>query len=341
MSIEIPDKAYGTLSLTLTKTPPPREESLKLLKYLYEKHGVKHFNGGMIYQIDPAFNNLELLAEFFSGIDGSDCILSYKGGVNPANYVPTSSQEFLDSEFAKIGEAFKGVEKIPKIIFNIARIDKTIPIEEVAKYLDDKVAKDEYVVGWGLSEVGPETLKKAVASGKVSLLELEFSMLTQDILEMGTLKIASDHEIPVICYSPIGRGLLTDKGVSPGFLESLSPTDGRIIGGLERFKPENYEANYKYLKQLYDYAHDKKNCTLQQLALGYLSGLSGLKDFKGISKVTKVVPLPGSAKIANVDELYDTVKLSEAEILEVQEIIDSNTVHGGRYNARLAAVLHG
>ncbi|CAH6723332.1 putative pyridoxal reductase [[Candida] jaroonii] len=341
MSIQIPDKAYGTLSLTWTKTPPPREESLKILKYLYEKHGVRHFNGGMIYQVDPAFNNLKLLAEFFKSFDSSDCILSYKGGVDPATYRPSSSPEFLDSEFKAIGEAFEGTDKKPKIIFNIARIDKSTPIEDVAKYLDAKVAKDDYVVGWGLSEVGPETLKKAIANGKVSLLELEFSMLTQDILEMGTLKIASENEIPIICYSPIGRGLLTEKGVSPGFLESLAPTDGRIIGGLERFKPENYEANHKYLKELHDYAHEKKNCTLEQLALGYLSSMTGKENFKGIAKVTKLVPLPGSAKIANIDQLYDSVELTAQELLEVQEIIDSNTVQGARYNARLAPLLHG
>lgn len=340
MSINIPDKAYGTMSLTWTNTPPKREESLEILKYLYEKKGLRHFNGGMLYQSDPAFNNLQLLLEFFESFDGSDCIFSFKGCINKMTYMPDSSPEFIDTEFLEIAEAFKKVTNKPKVIFNIGRIDKTRPMEEVAKYLQKKVSQDELIVGWGISECGPETLYKAVSTAEVSLLELEIFMLTQDVIDLGTLKIASDYGVPIIAYSPMAKGLLTDKGVSPGYLEYLGPTSRVIAAGFDRFKPENYEANLKFLKQLYDYAHNKKNCSLQQLALAYVSGLSGLENFKDITKVTKIVPLPGSANLENIDQLYSEVKLSSTEVLEIQDIIGSNTVHGIRYNSLFAPTLN-
>lgn len=340
MSVNIPEKAYGTMSLTWTPTPPPKGESLKILKYLYEKKGIRHFNGGMLYQSDPKFNNLELMLEFFQSFDGSACILSFKGCINETTFIPDSSPQFIDTEFVKIAKAFESIEKRPKIIFTIGRVDKTRPIEEVAKYLESKVEHDDIIVGWGISECGPETLSKAVAVAKVSLLELEISILTQDVINLGTLKIASDNKIPIIGYSPMAKGLLTEKGISPGYLESLNPSSTVVVFGFDRFKAENYEANYKYLKQLHDYAHSKKNCSLQQLALAYVSGLSGVKNFKGITQVTRVIPLPGSSKIENIDQLYTEITLSNEELFEIQEMIDSYTVQGGRYSSIFAASLN-
>lgn len=86
------------------------------------------------------------------------------------------------------------------------------------------------LVGVGLSEVGPDTIKKAHVIHPLSLVEVEFSLWSTDILTNGVAAIAKSLNIPVVAYSPLGRGFLT------GQLKSARDIpEGDIRGYLDRF----------------------------------------------------------------------------------------------------------
>jgi len=69
---------------------------------------------------------------------------------------------------------------------------------------------------------------------------------------------------------------------------------------------------------------DKKNCSLNQLALAWV-----------IHKGPDVVPIPGTTKKANLDSNIRvfSVHLSEEEIAEIEAAVPIDEVAGERYHA--------
>ena len=68
----------------------------------------------------------------------------------------------------------------------------------------------------GLSEVSAETLRRAHAVHPITALQVEYSPFTLDIEDPKTavLQTARELGVKIVCYSPVGRGLLTGKIVS-------------------------------------------------------------------------------------------------------------------------------
>jgi aryl-alcohol dehydrogenase-like predicted oxidoreductase len=90
-----------------------------------------------------------------------------------------------------------------------------------------------------------------------------------------------------------------------------------------RMSPENLEKNKVLLERVKTLA-DKKNCSLNQLALAWV-----------IHKGPDVVGIPGTTKKANLDSNIGafSVHLSEEEIAEIEAAVPIDEVAGGRYPA--------
>jgi aryl-alcohol dehydrogenase-like predicted oxidoreductase len=63
---------------------------------------------------------------------------------------------------------------------------------------------------YGLSEVTPDEIKRAHAIHPVCCLELEWSLANRD-LEAEIVPLARELGIGILAYSPLGRGILTNK----------------------------------------------------------------------------------------------------------------------------------
>lgn len=338
-AVPITTQGFGTMSMTWTPTPPPFEKSIATLKYIYEKYGVKFFNGGLFYHIHADRTNMMLLKQFVEEVQDEELIISIKGGVTPS-IVPDGSAKLIKNSIDECVKYLKVGEKKPKVLFEVARVDKTIPYEETIGYIYEHVKSGE-IDGISLSEVGPESIKKAVSVAPISAIEVELSLFSQDIIHNGVLAEASKHQVPIVAYSPLARGILTDFAVEhPDFLASIDETDIRKSFGLDRFTPEIFEENKKRLKALYEFAH-KKGISLESLAMSYAESLSGLENFFGIAKVSQIIPIPsGSTKEKN-DKNFSTIKLSRADIDEIQDIIANTEVKGLRYNSHAEGLLNG
>lgn len=116
----------------------------------------------------------------------------------------------------------------------------------------------------------------------ITCVEVEFSLVCEDIVSDGVLEGCSRCNIPIVAYSPLGRGLLTDYTVDNAdtFLSLLYEDVFRRR--FDKFNPENCEHSMKLLKELYKFAHTKKNTSLESLSLSWILKISQPTDFEGI-----------------------------------------------------------
>ncbi len=94
-------------------------------------------------------------------------------------------------------------------LYYLHRKDPATAIEETVGAMAELV-KAGKVKAIGLSEVSPETLRKAHAVHPVSALQSEYSLWTREP-EDELLKTCEELGIAFVAYSPLGRGFLTGQ----------------------------------------------------------------------------------------------------------------------------------
>ena len=203
-----------------------------------------------------------------------------------------------------------GIETID--LFYQHRVDPDVPIEETVGAMAELV-KAGKVRALGLSEAGPETIRKAHATHPIAALQNEYSLFTRDPEET-IIPLCEELGITLVPYSPLGRGQLTGGLTSPDQL-----SDGDFRKNLPRFQAEAMTANAALVETLKGIA-EAKGATAAQLALAWLLSR---KDF--------VVPIPGARKIRHLEEnaAAADITLTGAEQAEIGEALAN--VAGARY----------
>src|SRR5262249_7544491 len=127
-----------------------------------------------------------------------------------------------------------GVDTID--LYYIHRIDRTVPIEDTVGAMAKLVAagKVRYL---GLSEAGPETIRRAHRTHPIAALQTEYSLWTRD-LEAEILPTIRELGIGLVPYCPLGRGFLT---ATLKVQTDLAPHDRRR--NHPRFQEGNFQRN--------------------------------------------------------------------------------------------------
>jgi len=207
------------------------------------------------------------------------------------------------------------------------RIDKNVPIEETMGALKELVeaGKIKYI---GLSECSSDTLRRAHAVHPVAAVQMEYSPFSLEIEkeQYGLLKTCRELGVAIVCYSPLGRGMLTGQYKSPDDLE-----ENDFRRHMPRFSKENFPKNLQLVDQLTTIAK-KKGCTPGQLTLAWI--LAQGEDF---------IPIPGTSKIKNLEEnaAAAQIKLSKEEIQEIRQASEKADMAGDRYNPEFSLNLFG
>ncbi|CAF1071516.1 unnamed protein product [Adineta steineri] len=212
-------------------------------------------------------------------------------------------------------------------LYYVHRIDKNTPIEETMGALKELVQAGK-IKHIGLSECSSDTLRRAYAVHPVAAVQIEYSPFSLDIEHenIGLLKTCRELGVAIVCYSPLGRGLLGGQIKSPDDLE-----EGDFRRHLPRFSKENFPKNLQLVDTLSSIAK-KKNCTTGQLTLAWI--LAQGEDF---------FVIPGTTKIKNLEENVGAagVKLSKEEEQEIRQACENADIVGGRYPESLSASLFG
>ena len=209
-----------------------------------------------------------------------------------------------------------GVDHID--IYRPGRLDPNVPIEETISAIADLV-KAGFVRAIGLSEVGPDTIRRAHAVHPISDLQIEYSLISRGP-ETRIFPLLSELGIGVTAYGVLSRGLLS--GSKP-----KSPRDFRAH--LPRFAGENLERNARLVEALRQMAAEK-GAAPSQLAIAWV-----------LAKGPSIVPLIGARTRTQLAESLKAfeITLSPADMARIEAALPPAAVAGTRYDERQMRVL--
>jgi len=164
------------------------------------------------------------------------------------------------------------------------RPDPNVPIEDVAGAVKEFIDAGK-VKYFGLSESGPNTIRRAHAVQPVSVLQTEYSLFAREVEQL--FPVLDELGIGFVPYSPLGRGFLTGA-VKPA--DQYDAADSRANGRYEWWLPGNYEKNFAIVEKLTAIA-ESKGASLSQLSLAWL-----------LTRGQHIVPIPGSRSAKRVEQ---------------------------------------
>jgi pyridoxine 4-dehydrogenase len=300
-------------------SPTPDEQAFAVMKKALSL-GANYWNGGMFYGT-PDNNSLHLLNRYFTKYpeDADKVVINIKGGLKPGfkpATKPDDVREFIE-ECLQILDGKKFLD-----VFELARVIPGEPVEDALAVVEEYI-KAGKIGQIGLSEVGANTIRKVAKLHKIASVEVEFSAFSTELLDNGVAEACAELNIPILAYSPLGRGFLTGQWKT---VDDLPAEDRRR--NFPRYSPENFEINLKLAKAFSDIA-TKKGCATSQLAIAWVRSYSSKQG------VAQILPLPGTSSLSRLEENMTLVDITPEEKAEINEIIKKLPVVGNRYPGAL------
>ena len=174
------------------------------------------------------------------------------------------------------------------------RVDFEVPIEETVGAMAELVEAGK-VRHLGLSEAGPETIRRAHAVHPIAALQSEYSLWSRDI-EAEIIPTCRELGIGLVPYSPLGRGYLTG---TIGSTDDLAQGDFRRNN--PRFTDDALAANQAVVDTVTAVAK-ARGCTPGQVALAWV-----------LAQGDDVVPIPGTKRTTYLEQ---NVAAAEVELTD-------------------------
>ena len=245
-----------------------------------------------------------ILATKFGVIRGEDG--SFLGRNGSPEYVPIACEASLRR---------LGVDHID--LYYLHGPDDKIPIEETIGAMARLVDKGQ-VRYLGISNIQPEGIRRAFAAHPVVALQSEYSIWDRAV-EAEVIPLCRELGIGFVCYSPLGRGVLTGRIKD---VEALDKDDARRIH--PRFLGENFQKNLLLVNRIEELAREK-GCSPAQLSLAWL-----------LAQGEDIVPIPGTKTLKYLEENVDAlnIHLTTEDLARINEAAPAGTVAGAPYPER-------
>jgi aryl-alcohol dehydrogenase-like predicted oxidoreductase len=305
--LEVSALGLGCMSMAGVYNPPqPKEKMIPIIRTAVEQ-GVTFFDTAEVY---GPFLSEEIVGEALEPFKGKVVIATKFGFGYNGNQTAG-----LDSRPERIRQAVEGSLKRLRIetidLCYLHRRDPNVPIEDVAGTVKDLIQEGK-IRYFGLSEVSPETIRRAHAVQKVTAVQSEYSMLER-VMEKNIFPVCEELGIGFVPWGPTARGLLTDK------YNNFSELDYRRAA-IPYFQEQALEANQALLAIVRDWA-ERKEATPVQVALAWI-----------IAQKPWIVPIPGTT---NPDHSLENigargVHFTQAELVEIRNSIEGVAVRGVR-----------
>ncbi|KKK20799.1 hypothetical protein AOCH_007156 [Aspergillus ochraceoroseus] len=201
----------------------------------------------------------------------------------------------------------------------LRRQDPTTTVEHTVTVLAQLV-KEGKIGGIGLSEVDAETIRRANKIHPIAAVEVELSLWDTSILTNGVAETCAELGISVVAYSPLGRGILAGA-----FTKVSELHDSDFRKHLPRYQDAAMTQNVKLLNEVNDLAA-RKGLAPIQVALAWILTLSGKPG------MPTIIPIPGGTTTDKVTQnLQGVPHLSDADMAEIDAILEQNKITGARY----------
>jgi len=311
----------GCMGMSGIYGPSDRSESIATIHAAMDA-GITLLDTGDFY---GSGHNEMLIGEALRGLKGSQrdaALVSVKFGAmrDPAggwigyDARPEAVKNFLVYSLQRLG-----VDHID--IYRPARLDPNVPIEDTVGAIADMV-KAGYVRHIGLSEVGPQTIRRAAAVHPVSDLQIEYSLVSRGI-EDGILATCRELGIGITAYGVLSRGLISGHWRKEG----AGATDFRTHS--PRFQGENVERNLALVDALRKIA-EAKGVTVAQIAIAWVA-----------AQGDDIVPLVGARQRTRLEEALGSlgVALAADDLAAIERAVPRGAAAGERYAAAQMAHL--
>ncbi|HJU99384.1 MAG TPA: aldo/keto reductase [Burkholderiaceae bacterium] len=320
---QVSQLGLGLMGMSDLYGPADRAESLATIHAALEA-GVTLLDTGDFYGMG---HNELLLREALAGRRREQAVISVKfgalrdplGGWNGVDNRPVALKNFLAYSLQRLG-----VDDID--IYRPARLDPAVPIEDTVGAMAGLV-KAGLIRHIGLSEVGPETLRRAHAVHPISDLQIEYSMISRGI-EDGIVQTCRELGIGITAYGVLSRGLISGHWTA----RRAGEGDFRVQHS-PRFQGDNLHHNLALVERVRAIAVER-GVSVAQLAIAWVAA-------QGAALGADIVPLVGARSRLRLAEALGAagVRLSVADLARLEQVVPAGAAAGARYNAHAVALL--
>jgi aryl-alcohol dehydrogenase-like predicted oxidoreductase len=304
----------GCMGMSYAYGAADEAESLRVL-HRYVDLGGNFLDTAEIY---GPFDNERLLGRFLAEVPRDSVVVATKFGfrVDPVTRVisgadssPANIRKVADESLARLG-----IERIDLLYQH--RVDPSVPIEDVAGTLKELIAAGK-VRTFGLSEAGPDTIRRAHAVHPVAAVQSEYSLWTREPETNGVLATLRELGIGFVPYSPLGRGFLTGAIRKPS---DLPADDWRHTN--PRFQEAAIKQNLALAEHVRQMAA-REGCTPAQLALAWV-----------LAQGDDIVAIPGTKRVKYLEDNLGAarVTLTSGELAELDRVFPVGVAEGERYS---------
>jgi aryl-alcohol dehydrogenase-like predicted oxidoreductase len=310
----------GCMGMSQSYGPPDAEESVRTLQRALDL-GVTLIDTADAY---GKGDNERLVGRVIAS-RRRDVVLATKFGIvpnasGPATNVdarPERVRSCCDASLARLG-----IDTID--LYYLHRVDPNVPIEETVGAMGELVREGK-VRFLGLSEAGPDNIRRAHATHPIAALQSEYSLWTREP-EDRVLPVCRELGIGFVPFSPLGRGFFAGAVRDAGAIPA-----GDVRRGLPRFQGGNLERNLAVFERFEALAREK-GCSPPQLALAWV-----------LAKGRDIVPIPGTKRQRNLEDnaAAAALALSAEDIAELDGLFPIGSAAGTRYPAESMKLLDG
>ncbi|WP_434759655.1 aldo/keto reductase [Enemella sp. A6] len=284
---------YGSMGTAVGYGPADDSESIAAIRKAHEL-GVTHFDTAEMYGWGTGE---KLLGTALAPIR-DEVTIATKFGFTPS-FAPDSRPEHI-REVVEASLRNLGTDHIDLLYQHVH--DPQVPVEEVVGVMAEFVTAGK-VRHLGLSNTGPEQIRKAHAVHPISVLQAEYSIFARETESFW--RVLDELDIGLVAYSPLARGFLSGA-VRPR--SEYGADDFRQHIGW--WAPENFDANLEIVAGLTGLAAEK-GASLAQVALAWL-----------LAQRPDIVPIPGSRNPDRVAQnvAAAAVQLTAEDLQRIAEI---------------------
>jgi len=310
----------GCMGMSYAYGPTDEAESLRVLRR-YVELGGNFLDTAEVY---GPHKNEELVGKFLRETSRDEIIVATKfgfrfgpSGITGVDSSPENVRRACEASLKRLG-----IETID--LYYQHRVDPNVLIEETVGAMAE-LAKEGKIRYLGLSEAGPEILRRASKVHPIAALQSEYSLWTREVESNGVLATCRELGVTFVPYSPLGRGFLTGAIQK---LEDLDPGDWRRTN--PRFGEQALQANLKLVSAAKELAA-AKCITPAQLALAWV-----------LAQGEDMLPIPGTKRVRYLEENMAAVfvTLTASDLKNIAERLSEIDIVGERYAPAMMALVN-
>ena len=292
----------GAMTMAGVYTTGGHIDDAKLIRAIHRALdlGVSHIDTAEIY---GPFHSEEVVGRAIKDRRGDVVVATKFGLVSHSGGGPGVTDSSAGNVRAAVEGSLRRLGTDHIDLYYQHRVDPKTPIEETVGALAELVAEGK-VRHIGLSEAGPDTIRRAHAVHPVAALQTEYSLWTRDP-EAKLLPLLRELGIGFVPYSPLGHGFLTGQIRT---VDDFADDDWRKTN--PRFTGENFQRNLRIVAEVAAVATEV-GATPAQIALAWL-----------LAQGNDIAPIPGTKRVSRVEEntAADGIELTAAQLERLDKL---------------------